>query len=59
MKNTMFPTIRLLVSGAAAAALLGLAGGAHAQAYVNATVGANWHPACMAASTLAMHRRHR
>lgn len=39
MKNTMFPTIRLFVSGAAAAALLGLAGGAHAQAYVNATVG--------------------
>lgn len=44
MKNTMFPTIRLLVSGAAAAALLGLAGGAHAQAYVNATVGGELAP---------------
>ena len=44
MKNTMFPTIRLLVSGAAAAAILGLAGGAHAQAYVNATVGGELAP---------------
>lgn len=44
MKNNLFPTIRLLVSGAAAAALLGLGGGAHAQAYVNATVGGELAP---------------
>ena len=44
MKNNLFPTIRLLVSGAAAAVLLGLGGGAHAQAYVNATVGGELAP---------------
>ncbi|HVL46022.1 MAG TPA: hypothetical protein VM407_14465 [Acidovorax sp.] len=44
MKNTILPTIRLLVSGATAALLLGLAGGAHAQAYVNATVGGELAP---------------
>ena len=59
MKNNLFPTIRLLVSGAAAAVLLGLGGGAHAQAYVNATVGANWLPVCMAASILATRHHHR
>ena len=60
MKKNLFPTIRLLVSGAAAAMLLGLGGGAHAQAYVNATVGgANWLPVCMAASILATRHHHR
>ena len=44
MKNNLFPTIRLLISGAAAAVLLGLGGGAHAQAYVNATVGGELAP---------------
>ena len=44
MKNNLFPTIRLLVTGAAAAVLLGLGGGAHAQAYVNATVGGELAP---------------
>ena len=44
MKNNLFPTIRLLVSGAAAAVLLGLGGGAHAEAYVNATVGGELAP---------------
>ena len=44
MKNNLFPTIRLLVSGAAATMLLGLGGGAHAQAYVNATVGGELAP---------------
>ena len=59
MKNNLFPTIRLLISGAAAAVLLGLGGGAHAQAYVNATVGASLLPVCMAASTLATRHHHR
>ena len=47
MKNNLFPTIRLLVSGAAAAVLLGLGGGAHAQAYVNATVGGRTGSRCV------------
>lgn len=44
MKNTIRHTIRHLVSSAAAALLLSAAGGAHAQAYVNATVGGELAP---------------
>lgn len=47
MKNTTMTTmhsLRLLLSGAMAALLLAAAGGAHAQAYVNATVGGELAP---------------
>jgi hypothetical protein len=47
MKNTTMTTmhsLRLLLSGAMAALLLAAAGGAYAQAYVNATVGGELAP---------------
>lgn len=47
MKNTTMTTmhsLRLLLTGAMAALLLAAAGGAHAQAYVNATVGGELAP---------------
>ncbi|MES2926349.1 MAG: hypothetical protein V4843_06015 [Pseudomonadota bacterium] len=47
MKNTTMTTmhsLRLLLSGAMAVLLLAAAGGAHAQAYVNATVGGELAP---------------
>lgn len=47
MKNTTMTTmhsLRLLLSGAMAALLLAATGGAHAQAYVNATVGGELAP---------------
>ncbi|WP_182119180.1 hypothetical protein [Acidovorax sp. FHTAMBA] len=44
MKNNALQTLRLLLSGAAAGLLLAAAGAAHAQAYVNATVGGELAP---------------